>query len=74
MAIGPTGEIFAGSRLRHRIFRLSPSGQLLGALGLGQFPGLPVPGAVGPSGDVYAFNVDQNEVATLLKFEPASGP
>lgn len=70
MAIGPQGDIVAGSRVKHRIFRLSPSGKVLGSLGAGHFPGLPVAGAVDPSGNVYAFDVAQNEVATLLKFAP----
>jgi hypothetical protein len=70
IAIGPQGDIFAGSRAKHRIDRLSPSGKLLDSLGAGEFPGLPVAGAADRSGDVYAFDVAQNEVATILKFVP----
>jgi hypothetical protein len=70
LAISSRGDIFAGSRAKHRIDRLSSKGKVLGTLGTGHFPGLPVPGAVDASGDVYAFDVAQNEVATLLKFAP----
>jgi hypothetical protein len=43
---------------------------VLDSLGAGHFAGLPVVGAVDRSGDVYAFEVAQNEVATILKFAP----
>ncbi len=70
MAIGPSGDLFAASRTKRRIDRLSPSGKLLETLGTGRFTGLPVAGAVDAAGDVYAFDVAQNDVSTMLKFAP----
>jgi hemin uptake protein HemP len=70
LAIGPTGDIFAGSRTERRIERLSPSGKLLETLGTGHFTGLPVAGAVDSAGDVYTFDEAKNDVSTILKFAP----
>ena len=70
LAIGPTGDIFAGSRTKRRIDRLSRSGKLLETLGSGHFTGLPVAGAVDRAGDVYAFDEARNDVSTILKFAP----
>ena len=70
LAIGPTGDIFAGSRTKRRIDRLSRSGNLLETLGTGHFTGFPVVGAVDRTGDVYAFDEAKNDVSTILKFAP----
>ena len=70
LAIGPSGDIFAGSRTKRRIDRLSPSGKLLETLGTGHFTGFPVAGAVDSAGDVYAFDEARNDVSTILKFAP----
>ena len=70
LAIGPTGDIFAGSRTKRRIDRLSRSGKLLETLGSGHFTGFPVAEAVDSAGDVYAFDVAKNDVSTILKFAP----
>ena len=70
LAIGPTGDIFAGSRTKRRIDRLSRSGKLLETLGGGHFTGFPVVGAVDRAGDVYAFDEAKNDVSTILKFAP----
>ena len=70
LAIGPTGDLFAGSRAEHRIDRLSRTGKLLETLGTGHFTGLPLAGAVDRAGDVYAFDAATNDVAALLKFAP----
>ena len=70
LAIGPTGDIFAGSRTKRRIDRLSRSGKLLETLGSGHFTGFPVAEAVDSAGDVYAFDVAKNGVSTILKFAP----
>jgi len=70
LAISPSGDLFAGSRAAHRIDRLTSRGTLLGSLGAGHFTGLPVPGAVSPAGDVYAFDAATNDVSTMLKFAP----
>ena len=70
LAIGPTGDIFAGSRTKRQIDRLSPSGKLLETLGTGHFTGFPVVGAVDSAGDVYAFDEAKNDVSTILKFAP----
>ena len=70
LAIGPSGDIFAGSRTKRRIDRLSRSGKLLETLGTGHFTGLPVAGAVDRAGDVYAFDEAKNDVSTILKFAP----
>ncbi len=50
LAIGPTGDIFAGSRTKRRIDRLARSGKLLETLGSGHFTGFPVAGAVDRAG------------------------
>jgi hypothetical protein len=71
LAVGPTGDLFAGSRAEHRIDRLSRTGKLLETLGAGHFTGLPVAGAVDRAGDVYAFDAATNDVAAMLKFAPA---
>jgi hypothetical protein len=70
LAIGPSGDIFAGSRTKRRIDRLSPGGKLLETLGTGHFTGFPVAGAVDRDGDVYAFDEAKNDVSTILKFAP----
>jgi hypothetical protein len=70
LAIGPTGDVFAGSRTKRRIDRLSRSGKLLETLGTGHFTGFPVAEAVDSAGDVYAFDVAKNDVSTILKFAP----
>ena len=70
LAIGPSGDIFAGSRTKRRIDRLSRSGKLLETLGSGHFTGFPVAGAVDRAGDVYAFDEAKNDVSTILKFAP----
>ena len=70
LAIGPSGDIFAGSRTKRRIDRLSSSGKLLETLGTGHFTGFPVVGAVDSAGDVYAFDEAKNDVSTILKFAP----
>jgi hypothetical protein len=70
LAIGPTGDLFAGSRTKRRIDRLSRSGKLLETLGSGHFTGFPVAEAVDSAGDVYAFDVAKNDVSTILKFAP----
>ena len=70
LAIGPSGDIFAGSRTKRRIDRLSRSGKLLETLGTGHFTGFPVAGAVDRAGDVYAFDEAKNDVSTILKFAP----
>ncbi len=70
LAIGPSGDIFAGSRTKRRIDRLSRSGKLLETLGTGHFTGFPVVGAVDRTGDVYAFDEAKNDVSTILKFAP----
>jgi hypothetical protein len=70
LAIGPSGDIFAGSRTKRRIDRLSRSGKLLETLGSGHFTGFPVAGAVDPAGAVYAFDEAKNDVSTILKFAP----
>ena len=70
LAIGPSGDIFAGSRTKRRIDRLSRSGKLLETLGTGHFTGFPVAGAVDWAGDVYAFDEAKNDVSTILKFAP----
>jgi hypothetical protein len=70
LAIGPGGDIFAGSRTKRRIDRLSPSGKLLETLGSGHFTGFPVVGAVDRDGDVYAFDEAKNDVSTILEFAP----
>jgi hypothetical protein len=70
LAIGPSGDIFTGSRAQHRIDRLSRTGKLLETLGAGHFSGLPLPSAVDRAGDVYAFDVATNDVSTILKFAP----
>ena len=70
LAIGPTGDIFAGSRTKRQIDRLSSSGKLLETLGTGHFTGFPVVGAVDRAGDVYAFDEAKNDVSTILKFAP----
>ncbi len=46
LAVGPTGDVFVGSRTEHRIDRLSRTGKLLETLGAGHFTGLPVAAAV----------------------------
>ena len=70
LAIGPSGDIFAGSRTKRRIERLSRRGKLLETLGTGHFTGLPIAGAVDPAGDVYALDEAKNDVSTILKFAP----
>jgi DNA-binding beta-propeller fold protein YncE len=70
LAIGPTGDIFAGSRAKQRIDRLSSAGKLLETLGTGAFTGFPVAAAVDTSGDVYAFDEAKNDVSTIVKFVP----
>jgi hypothetical protein len=70
LAIGPSGDLFAGSRTGRRIERLSRSGKLLETLGAGHFTGFPVAGAVDRAGDVYAFDEATNDVSTILKFAP----
>ena len=70
LAIGPSGDVFAGSRTKRRIDRLSRSGKLLETLGTGHFTGFPVVGAVDQAGDVYAFDEAKNDVSTILKFAP----
>ncbi len=70
LAIGPSGDVFAGSRTDRRIDRLSRSGTLLETLGTGQFTGFPVAGAVDRAGDVFAFDEAKNDVSTILKFAP----
>ena len=70
LAIGPSGDLFAGSRTGRRIERLSRTGKLLETLGAGHFTGLPVAGAVDRAGDVYAFDEASNDVSTILKFAP----
>lgn len=70
LAIGPSGDLFLGSRTGHRIERLSRTGKLLETLGAGHFTGLPVAGAVDRAGDVYAFDEASNDVSTILKFAP----
>ncbi len=70
LAISSSGDIFVGSRAEHRIDRLARNGKLLETLGSGHFTGLPEPGAVDSSGDVYAFDVATNDVSTILKFAP----
>jgi hypothetical protein len=70
LAIGPSGDIFTGSRTKRRIDRLSRSGKLLETLGSGHFTGFPVAGAVDSAGDVYAFDEAKNDVSTILKFAP----
>jgi hypothetical protein len=70
LAIGPSGDIFAGSRTKRRIDRLSRSGKPLETIGTGHFTGFPVAGAVDSAGDVYAFDEAKNDVSTILKFAP----
>jgi hypothetical protein len=70
LAIGPSGDIFAGSRTKRRIDRLSRSGKLLETFGTGHFTGFPEVGAVDRAGDVYVFDKAKNDVATILKFAP----
>jgi hypothetical protein len=70
LAVGPSGDIFAGSRTKRRIERLSRTGKLLETLGSGHFTGFPVVGAVDRAGDVYAFDEAKNDVSTILKFAP----
>jgi hypothetical protein len=70
LAIGPSGDLVAGSRTKRRIDRLSPTGKLLETLGTGHFTGFPVAEAVDSAGDVYAFDVAKNGVSTILKFAP----
>jgi hypothetical protein len=70
MAIGPTGDIFAASRTKRRVDRLSRGGKLLETLGSGRFTGFPVVGAVDSAGDVYALDEARNDVSTILKFAP----
>jgi hypothetical protein len=70
LAIGPSGDVFVGSRAGHRIDRLTRDGKLLETLGAGHFTGLPVAGAVDPAGNVYAFDEASNDVSTMLKFVP----
>jgi hypothetical protein len=70
LAIGPSGDIFAGSRTKRRIDRLSRSGKLLETLGTGHFTGFPVAEAVDSAGNVYAFDEAKNDVSTILKFAP----
>jgi len=70
LAIGPTGDLFAGSRTKRQVDRLSPGGKLLETLGAGHFTGFPVAEAVDSAGDVYAFDVAKNDVSTILKFAP----
>ena len=70
LAVGPTGDLFVGSRTEHRIDRLSRTGKLLETLGAGHFSGLPLAGAVNRAGDVFAFDAATNDVSTMLKFAP----
>ena len=70
LAVGPTGDVFVGSRSEHRIDRLSRTGKLLETLGAGHFTGLPVAAAVNRTGDVFAFDAATNDVAAMLKFAP----
>jgi hypothetical protein len=70
LAIGPTGDLFVGSRAKRRIDRLSSTAKLRLTLGAGHFNGLPVAGAVGRGGGVYTLDAGRNDVATLLEFTP----
>jgi hypothetical protein len=70
LAVGPTGDLFVGSRTEHRIDRLSRTGKLLETLGAGHFTGLPVAAAVNRAGDVFAFDAATNDVSAMLKFAP----
>ena len=70
LAIGPTGDLFVGSRTEHRIDRLSRTRQ---AAGDARRRSLHRPAGGGggqPAGDVYAFDAATNDVSTMLKFAP----